>query len=78
MEKSDMARVNIAEAKSHLSRLIEEALSGEEVVIARRGVPLVRLEVIENTQPRRLGAARGLVEIAPDFDAPLDDFSEYR
>jgi prevent-host-death family protein len=73
-----MARVNIAEAKTNLSRLIEDALSGEEVVIARRGVPLVRLTVIESAQPRRLGAARGLVEIARDFDAPLDDFSEYR
>lgn len=73
-----MARVNIAEAKTNLSRLIEEALSGEEVVIARRGVPLVRLTVIENTRPRRLGAARGLVEIAPDFNVPLTDFAEYQ
>ena len=73
-----MARVNIAEAKTNLSRLIEEALLGEEVVIARRGVPLVRLTVLENARPRRLGAARGLVEIAPDFDAPLPDFADYQ
>ena len=73
-----MARVNIAEAKANLSRLIEEALSGEDVVIARRGVPLVRLTVLKNDRPRRLGAARGLVEIAPDFNAPLNDFADYQ
>jgi prevent-host-death family protein len=71
--------VNIAEAKARLSEIVEEAASGREVVIARRGVPIVRLVpvAVERRKPR-LGTARGLIEIADDFDAPLEDFDEYQ
>jgi antitoxin (DNA-binding transcriptional repressor) of toxin-antitoxin stability system len=74
-----MKIVNVHEAKTHLSRLIEDALAGEEIVIARGNQPVVRLVVVDSAQPQRtLGWAKGQIWIAPDFDAPLDDFAEYR
>lgn len=74
-----MKIVNIHEAKTHLSRLIQEAQDGEEIVIARGNEPLVKLVLVESARPRRsMGWAKGLVRIADDFDAPLDDFAEYR
>ncbi len=74
-----MKIVNIHEAKTHLSRLIQEAVNGEDIVIARGNEPLVRLVLVESARSQRtLGWARGQVTIAADFDAPLDDFAEYR
>jgi antitoxin (DNA-binding transcriptional repressor) of toxin-antitoxin stability system len=74
-----MKIVNVHEAKTHLSRLIEEALAGEEIVIARGNEPIVRLVLVESARPRRtLGWAKGQIRIAADFDEPLDDFAEYR
>lgn len=74
-----MHQVNIHEAKTHLSRLIQEALEGEEVVIAKGNRPLVRLDVLpEARKTRQLGTARGLVlRMDEDFDAPLEDFDDY-
>lgn len=74
-----MKVVTIHEAKTHLSRLIQEALDGEEVVIARGRTPVVRLVVHESARNERVpGRCRGLIlHMAPDFDAPLEDFSEY-
>lgn len=64
--------VNVHAAKTHLSRLLDDALLGEEVVIARDGVPLVRLVPVSPPQARRTpGHWRGKVTIGPDFDAPL-------
>jgi prevent-host-death family protein len=69
--------VNIQEAKTHLARLIQDAVEGEEVVISRGNEPAVRLVVVESARrPRSLGWAKGEVTMAPDFDAPLDDFAE--
>ena len=74
-----MKIVNIHEAKTHLSRLIEDALRGEDVIIARGNQPVVRLVLVESARPRRaLGWAKGQVRMAADFDAPLDDFAEYQ
>jgi prevent-host-death family protein len=74
-----MPTVNIHEAKTHLSRLVDEAVRGGEVVIARGNRPLVKLVPVEETlPPRRLGTAAGKVKIADDFDAPLPDFEDYR
>jgi antitoxin (DNA-binding transcriptional repressor) of toxin-antitoxin stability system len=71
--------VNIHEAKTHLSRLIQEALEGEEIVIARGNQPLVRLVLVESARPQRsIGWAKGQVTMSPDFDAPLEDFTDYR
>jgi prevent-host-death family protein len=64
--------VNIHEAKTHLSRLIERAVAGEEVIIAKAGHPLVRLTRIESQYPV-LGSASGLIRFEPGWDAPLSD-----
>ena len=66
-----MERVNIHEAKTHLSRLIERVEAGNEVIIARAGRPVTRLVPIgRRTAPRLPGAWRGRVRMAADFDAP--------
>ena len=66
--------VNVHEAKTHLSRLLQRVAEGEEVTIARAGVPVAKLvpvEVKKNVRP--LGFARGEIWVADDFDAPLPD-----
>lgn len=72
-------QVNIHEAKSQLSRLIQYALEGKDVVIARNNIPVVRLQALARPRTRRqLGALRGLVKsVSADFDAPLNDFEDY-
>ncbi len=61
--------VNMHQAKSSLSRLVERALAGEDVVIARNGEPLVRLVPIpKEREPRVPGRSKGRIWIAPDFD----------
>lgn len=75
--KSKVHQYNVAEAKAHLSRIVRKALAGDEVIIAKDARPLVRL--VPLASPRRVpGSAKGQVSIAPDFDTPLDDFSDYR
>lgn len=65
--------VNIHEAKTHLSRLVERVEAGEEVVIARAGRPVARLVPLRRTmKPRVPGQWRGQIAIAPDFDAVND------
>ena len=67
------------EAKTHFSRLVAQALQGEDIVVARDGVPLIRLVPVEtNAKPKLLGMLRGQVKIAEDFDEPLEDFAEYQ
>jgi antitoxin (DNA-binding transcriptional repressor) of toxin-antitoxin stability system len=68
--------VNIHEAKTQLSRRIQRALSGEEVVIARDGQPVARLIPITLAGESRPapGIDAGKVTISPDFDAPLEEF----
>ena len=63
-----MKTVNIHEAKTHLSRLVEDAARGEPFVIARAGKPLVKVTMIEGEAPRRLGFLAGQAEIPEDFD----------
>jgi prevent-host-death family protein len=63
--------VNIHEAKTHFSRLLQRVAAGEEVTIARSGVPVARLVAMEPEKKRPLGFARGKVWIADNFDAPL-------
>lgn len=73
-----MAQFNIAEAKAHFSALVQRALMGEEVIIARDNKPVLRLVPVKEQQQRRSpGTARGEVWIAPDFDATPEDFGEY-
>ena len=73
-----MKKVTIHEAKTHLSRLIRNALAGEEVIISRGNKPLVKLMVIEEaTVKRKLGTAAGMISFSPDFNEPLDEFKDY-
>lgn len=70
-----MQTINIHEAKTQLSRLVDQAAAGEEIVIAKAGKPLVRLVPYTPTgkTPRRLGRFNGTLKIPDDFDAPLAD-----
>jgi prevent-host-death family protein len=72
--------VNMHQAKSSLSRLVERALAGEDVVIARNGEPLVRLVPIpKKREPRVPGRYKGKVWMAPDFeftDAEIEELFE--
>lgn len=66
--------VNIHEAKTHLSRLLEEVAAGGEVIIAKAGKPVARLSPIVASPPvRKPGALKRRITIADDFDAPLPD-----
>ena len=69
-----MKTVNIHAAKTHFSRLVEDAERGEEVVIARAGKPVARLVPLRaRPRERRLGLLEGRIRIAEDFDAPLPE-----
>lgn len=66
--------VNVHEAKTHLSRLLDRVSQGEEIVIARAGRPVARLvPVRERPERREPGGASGLVVVGEDFDAPLPE-----
>jgi prevent-host-death family protein len=66
--------VNVHEAKTHLSRLLEQALAGEEVIIMRSGRPLVKLTPVSAAPRRRVvGSGKGDFVVPDDFDAPLPD-----
>jgi prevent-host-death family protein len=63
-----MKTVNIHEAKTHLSRLIDAAVAGEPFIIVRAGKPLVKVQVIEDAPPRRIGFLAGQIDAPDDFD----------
>lgn len=64
--------LNLYEAKTRLSRLVEDAAKGEEIVIAKAGVPRARLVgLASRKRARRPGGAKGRIWIGADFDAPL-------
>lgn len=66
--------VSVHDAKTQLSRLLDQAMAGEEVIIMRSGRPLVRLTPVESTPTRRrLGTAKDDFVVPDDFDAPLPD-----
>ena len=67
-----MKTVNVHQAKSQLSRLLRAVATGEEIIIANRGVPVARLSPAAKEKPKRkLGDMAGQIWIADDFDAPL-------
>jgi prevent-host-death family protein len=66
--------INIHEAKTHLSRIIDEVAAGAEVIIAKSGKPMARLvPLLEVPRPKRLGLLRGKIKVSDDFNAPLDE-----
>ena len=72
-----MKLVNVHEAKTHLSRLLEEVANGQEVTIAKAGKPIARLVPVAGHAPQRApGYLRGRIRIAQDFDAPLPEDSQ--
>lgn len=70
-----MTQVNLYEAKTRLSALVDAAVGGEDVVIAKAGRPMVRLVAIAPAagDERPFGLYRGRIRVADDFDAPLPD-----
>ena len=74
MTKPTPKTYNIHEAKTHLSRLLQQMESGEDIVIARAGVPVARLiPVAGSVKERVLGTEAGRLIVADDFDAPMPD-----
>jgi prevent-host-death family protein len=66
--------VSVYNAKTHLSRLLDRAAAGEEVVITRNGRPIAKLVAAAPIRkPRKLGTLKGRIRISKDFDAPLPD-----
>ena len=71
-----MQTVNIHEAKTHLSRLVEQAARGESFIIAKAGKPMVRVVAIEQVpehKPQRFGFMRGKMRVPDDFDTMYAD-----
>ncbi len=67
MTPSDLEQVNMHEAKTHLSKLVERVEGGEEIVISRAGKPAAKLVPVPKLGPRKLGGWEGKVWISPDF-----------
>lgn len=65
--------VGVHEAKTQLSRLLEDVSAGDDVVITNRGVPVARLVPFVGESARRFGVDRGALTVPEDFDAPLPD-----
>ncbi|MGH8296321.1 MAG: type II toxin-antitoxin system Phd/YefM family antitoxin [Steroidobacteraceae bacterium] len=66
--------LNIHEAKTHLSRIVEEVAAGKEVIIAKAGKPMARLSpVTANVKKKKLGLLKGKIKVPDDFNAPLAD-----
>ena len=68
-----MATVTIHQAKTNLSRLIARARAGEEIIIARGAVPVVRLQPVALQRRRKFGAMRGRARIGQEFFEPLPE-----
>jgi prevent-host-death family protein len=74
-----MTQVNIHEAKTNLSKLIDKVLKGESVIISKSNKPVVKLVLVDELQSKRnLGTAKGKVKISDNFDEPLADFEDYQ
>lgn len=71
-----MKSYSIVEAKTRLSELVREALKGKKVVIGKRSKPLVQITVYQPVE-RKIGLFDGQGWMAPDFNAPLEEFQEY-
>lgn len=73
-----MRKVKLDEAQRRLPELIEEAASGEDIVISRGDGASFRLVPVPKPEPHPVfGSARGLIEMADDFDAPVEGFESY-
>ena len=64
--------INIHEAKTQLSKIVEDVAAGREVIIAKAGKPMARLSPL-TPRPKQLGLLKGKLKVPDDFNAPLDD-----
>jgi prevent-host-death family protein len=66
--------INIDEAKTHLSRIVDEVAAGSEVILAMAGKPMARLiPITPAPRPKKLGILKGKIKVPDDFNAPLDE-----
>ena len=73
-----MSTVTLQEAQARLPQLLEQLQPGEEITITDHGQPLAQVKKVERTSwPCKAGSARGKIHMAPDFDAPLEEFQDY-
>jgi prevent-host-death family protein len=71
-------QVNIHEAKTHFSKLVKRVIEGEEIIIAKDNKPVAKLIQIDHLEKKRkLGSAKGKIQVSADFNRPLEDFKEY-
>lgn len=68
-----MEAVNIHEAKTHFSKLVDRVMQGEEIMISKAGKPVIKLVPLTNKRKITFGLLKGKIEIAEDFDDPLPD-----
>lgn len=74
-----MTTVTIEQAQKNLPRLIEDVAQGEHVVITKNHVPVAELApVIQLNSKPIFGSAKGMVKMTENFDAPIEDFRDYR
>jgi len=70
--------IDLDRARDQLPRLVAQAAQGEDVILTERGEPVARITPIAPAKrPRQFGSARGMIQMADDFDAPLEDFKDY-
>jgi antitoxin (DNA-binding transcriptional repressor) of toxin-antitoxin stability system len=73
-----VSTVTLEEAQAHLSDLLDRLQPNEEIIITDHGQPLAHVKKAgRNLWPCKAGSAAGKIRLAPDFDAPLEDFEEY-
>lgn len=70
-----MAQLDIIKAKADLSKLLDLAIKGEEIVITQNDKPVAKISPIQ--RPLKRGSGKGKVWMSDDFDEPLEDFKEY-
>lgn len=75
-----MYEVTVEKTKTlQLPDLIESVIAGEEIIFTQDDLPVAKLVAVNNAKPRpQFGSAKGMFTMADDFDAPLEDFEEYR
>ena len=78
LQGEGMSQFNIHIAKAHLSELIQRAMMGEDIIIAKDNKPIARITPYSPvSNKRQVGLAKGMIKLSDDFDAPLDDFEDY-
>jgi prevent-host-death family protein len=67
--------IDLSDARAELAELVQQATRGEDVILTDGGTPIAKIVPIGHARgPREFGSAKGLIHMADDFDAPLDDF----